>query len=149
MQLDSVRRILDLSRLLPGPYATQLLADAGADVIKVEDTDAGITRVHTADDGPRRQRAVRQRQSRQRSIAVDLKSAAGRDAFYRLVADADVVFEQFRPGVAERLEIDYETLLGVQRGPRLLLALGLRSNRAVRRARATTSTTSGSRGCSI
>jgi len=43
MQLDSVR-ILDLSRLLPGPYATQLLADAGADVIKVEDTDAGITR---------------------------------------------------------------------------------------------------------
>ena len=111
MQLDSVR-ILDLSRLLPGPYATQLLADAGADVIKVEDTDAGDYARYTPPTTDRDVSALFDSVNRgKRSIAVDLKSAAGRDAFYRLVADADVVFEQFRPGVAERLEIDYETLL--------------------------------------
>ncbi|PGF15675.1 carnitine dehydratase [Natrinema sp. CBA1119] len=111
MQLDSIR-ILDLSRLLPGPYATQLLADAGADVVKVEDTDAGDYARYTPPTTDRDVGALFDSVNRgKRSIAVDLKSAAGREAFYRLVADADVVFEQFRPGVAERLEIGYETLL--------------------------------------
>ncbi|QCW04622.1 CaiB/BaiF CoA-transferase family protein [Natrinema pallidum] len=111
MQLDSVR-ILDLSRLLPGPYATQLLADAGADVIKVEDTDRGD---YARDIPPTTGRGVgalfESVNRGKRSIALDLKSEAGREAFYELVADADVVFEQFRPGVADQLEIDYETLL--------------------------------------
>ncbi|QLK24820.1 CoA transferase [Natrinema zhouii] len=111
MQLDSIR-VLDLSRLLPGPYATQLLADAGADVVKVEDTDAG--------DYARRMPPVTDRgvgalfdgvNRGKRSVALDLKSEAGRDVFYRLVEESDVVFEGFRPGVAERLEIDYETLV--------------------------------------
>lgn len=111
MQLDSVR-VLDLSRLLPGPYATQLLADAGADVVKVEDTDAG--------DYARQMPPVTERgvgalfdgvNRGKRSVALDLKSEKGRDAFYRLVEEGDVVFEGFRPGVAERLEIDYETLV--------------------------------------
>ncbi|RZH69164.1 CaiB/BaiF CoA transferase family protein [Natrinema altunense] len=112
MQLDSVR-ILDLSRLLPGPYATQLLADAGADVIKVEDTDRGD---YARDIPPTTDRGVGALfgsvNRGKRSIALDLKSEAGREAFYELVADADVVFEQFRPGVADRLEIEYETLVG-------------------------------------
>ncbi|WP_049898870.1 CaiB/BaiF CoA-transferase family protein [Natrinema sp. J7-1] len=110
MQLDSVR-ILDLSRLLPGPYATQLLADAGADVIKVEDTDRGDYARDTPPTTVRGVGALFESVNRgKRSIALDLKSRGGREAFYELVADADVVFEQFRPGVADRLEIDDETL---------------------------------------
>lgn len=111
MRLDSVR-ILDLSRLLPGPYATQLLADAGADVVKVEDTDAGDYARHTPPTTDRGVGALFDSVNRgKRSVALDLKSGAGREAFYDLVAEADVVFEQFRPGVAERLEIGYETLV--------------------------------------
>jgi crotonobetainyl-CoA:carnitine CoA-transferase CaiB-like acyl-CoA transferase len=110
VQLDSIR-ILDLSRLLPGPYATQLLADAGADVIKVEDTEAGDYARWTLPMTDRDTGALFDSVNRgKRSVALDLKSEEGREAFYRLVGDADVVFEQFRPGVAERLEIDYETL---------------------------------------
>ncbi|ELY64982.1 CaiB/BaiF CoA transferase family protein [Natrinema versiforme] len=111
MRLDSVR-ILDLSRLLPGPYATQLLADAGADVVKVEDTDAGDYARHTPPTTDRGVGALFDSVNRgKRSVALDLKSGAGREAFYDLVEEADVVFEQFRPGVADRLEIGYETLV--------------------------------------
>ncbi|SFS87110.1 CaiB/BaiF CoA transferase family protein [Halostagnicola kamekurae] len=110
MRLDSIR-ILDLTRLLPGPYATQLFADVGADVIKVEDTDAGDYARHMPPTTDRDTGALFDSVNRgKRSVALDLKSEGGREAFYDLVADADVVFEQFRPGVAERLEIEYETL---------------------------------------
>lgn len=110
MDLSGVR-ILDLTRLLPGPYATQLLSDLGADVIKVEDTGAGdyaramlpLTDegIGTVFDGVNRGK---------RSVAIDLKASAGQEAFYKLVEHADVVFESFRPGVTERLGIDYDTL---------------------------------------
>jgi crotonobetainyl-CoA:carnitine CoA-transferase CaiB-like acyl-CoA transferase len=109
MRLTDVR-VLDLTRLLPGPYATQLLADLGADVVKVEDTDAGdyarhmpplVDGVGAVFDGVNRGK---------RSVALDLKTEAGREAFYSLVADADAVVESFRPGVVERLGVDHETL---------------------------------------
>ncbi|MFC4439083.1 MULTISPECIES: CaiB/BaiF CoA transferase family protein [Natrialbaceae] len=110
MRLDGIR-IVDLSRLLPGPYATQLLADSGAEVVKVEDTGAGD---YARSMEPRTSRgvgAIFEMVNRgKRSVAIDLKSEDGRAAFYRLVEDADVVLEGFRPGVADRLEIDYETL---------------------------------------
>jgi alpha-methylacyl-CoA racemase len=110
MRLDGVR-VLDLTRLLPGPDATQLLADAGADVVKIEDTGAGDYARHmppATDDGVG---AVFDAVNRgKRSVAIDLKDDAGRDAFYDLVADADVVIESFRPGVTERLGVDYDTL---------------------------------------
>jgi len=110
MRLDGVR-ILDLTRLLPGPYATQLLADAGADVVKLEDTGAGDYARHmppATDDGVG---AVFDAVNRgKHSVAIDLKHEDGRAAFYELVADADVVVESFRPGVTERLGVDYETL---------------------------------------
>ena len=110
MRLDGVR-VLDLTRLLPGPYATQLLADAGADVVKVEDTSAGDYARHMppyTDDGVG---AVFDAVNRgKRSVCLDLKSESAREAFYELVADADVVIEQFRPGVVERLGVDYDTL---------------------------------------
>ncbi|MFQ3318407.1 MAG: alpha-methylacyl-CoA racemase [Natronomonas sp.] len=110
MRLDGVR-VLDLTRLLPGPYATQLLADSGADVVKIEDTSAGDYARHmppTTDAGVG---AVFDAVNRgKRSVALDLKNESGREAFYDLVADADVVIESFRPGVTERLGVDYETL---------------------------------------
>jgi len=111
MRLDDVR-ILDLSRLLPGPYATQLLADLGADVIKVEDTGIGD---YARDLPPLTDRGVGRLfdavNRGKRSVGIDLKTGRGKNVFYQLATEADVVFEQFRPGVAERLDIDYETLV--------------------------------------
>ncbi len=110
MQLDGVR-VLDLSRLLPGPYATQLLADSGAEIVKIEDTGAGdyaraMEPLTTRDIG-----AIFEMVNRgKHSVAIDLKDEDGQAAFYRLVEDADVVLESFRPGVVDRLGIDYETL---------------------------------------
>jgi len=110
MRLDGVR-VLDLSRLLPGPYATQLLADAGADVIKIEDTNRGDYARYMppyTDDGAG---AIFDAVNRgKRSVAIDLKTPTGRDVFMRLVETADVVFEQFRPGVVGRLGVDYESV---------------------------------------
>lgn len=106
MHLDGVR-ILDLSGILPGPYATQLLADLGADVVKIEEPAVG--------DPARRlsfgERPLFEAVNRgKRSVGLDLKSDAGREAFYALVADADAVLEGFRPGVVDRLGVDYERL---------------------------------------
>jgi len=110
MQLDGIR-VLDLTRLLPGPYATQLLADSGAEVVKVEDTGAGDYARHMEPYTSRDVGAIFDAVNRgKRSVAIDLKRDEGREAFYRLVEDADVVFEGFRPGVVDRLEVDYETL---------------------------------------
>jgi crotonobetainyl-CoA:carnitine CoA-transferase CaiB-like acyl-CoA transferase len=110
MRLDGVR-VLDLTRLLPGPYASQLLADAGADVVKVEDTGAGDYARHMPPATEAGHGAVFDAVNRgKRSVGIDLKSDDGTEVFYRLVEDADVVFEQFRPGVVDRLGVDYDTL---------------------------------------
>ena len=96
-------RVLDLTRLLPGGYCTLLLADHGADVIKVEDTGAG--------DYARADPAAFASLNRgKRSIQLDLKSDGGRAAFLRLGADADVVIESFRPGVMDRLGVGCDVL---------------------------------------
>lgn len=113
MILDGVR-VLDLTRLLPGPYATQLLADLGADVVKVEDPDRGDyareIRPTTADGVGHIFDAVNRGK---RSVALDLTTAAGRDAFDALAADADAVLEGFSPGTAERLGVGYEDVRSV------------------------------------
>ncbi|WP_254524452.1 CaiB/BaiF CoA transferase family protein [Natrinema caseinilyticum] len=110
MQLNSIR-IVDLTRLLPGPYATQLLSDMGAEVIKIEDPDTGDYARFIEPMAPNDVGAVFSAINRgKKSVTLDLKDDEGRAAFYELIEDADVVFEQFRPGVAERLGIDYETL---------------------------------------
>jgi len=91
-------RMLDLSRQLPGPFCSTLLADLGMDVLVVAAPNdvlgAGIPFLAR----------------NKRSMTLDLKREAGRDVFLRLVAEADVVLEGFRPGVTARLGIDYETL---------------------------------------
>lgn len=110
MRLDGVR-VLDLTQFLPGPYATQLLADAGADVIKIEDTDSGDPARRMSPRTDRDVGALFSAVNRgKRSVALDLKTDASRDAFYRLVEDADAIVEQFRPGVVDRLGVDYETV---------------------------------------
>lgn len=107
MNLDGVQ-VLDLSRLLPGPYATQLLSDMGAEVIKIEDPSVGdqarYVEPYTDDGVGSLFSSVNQGK---KSVALDLKTDAGREAFLTLVEEADVVFEQFRPRVKERLGLTY------------------------------------------
>ncbi len=96
-------RVLDLTRLLPGGYCTLLLADHGAEVIKVEDTGAGD---YARADPP----SFASLNRGKRSIQLDLKSEGGRSAFLALARSADVVLESFRPGVMDRLGVGFEVL---------------------------------------
>jgi crotonobetainyl-CoA:carnitine CoA-transferase CaiB-like acyl-CoA transferase len=103
-------RVLDLSRLLPGPYCTMLLGDLGADVIKVEDVQTGDpSRWNQPRLGDQSIR-FRQLNRNKRSIAIDLKSREGREVFFKLAATADVVLEQFRPGVVDRLGVGFDNV---------------------------------------
>ena len=102
-------RILDLSRLAPGPYLTQLLADLGAEVIKVETPTAGDYARH-APASMGWGKTFEMINQGKKSIAINYRNARGREVFLRLVATADVVLEGFRPGTVERLKIDYESL---------------------------------------
>jgi alpha-methylacyl-CoA racemase len=104
-------RVLDLSRLLPGGFCSLLLADFGAEVIKVEDMGMGD---YVRADAP----AFLALNRNKRSIRVDLKSDGGREAFLRLARGADVVLESFRPGVMDRLGVGYERLR--EENPRLV-----------------------------
>ena len=116
--LDGIR-VLDLSRLLPGPFLTMVLADLGADVVKVEDPRVGdyLRQIPPAVDGISGRFLVLNRGKR--SLALDLKSEAGRAAFLRLADKADVVVESFRPGVMDRLGVGWNQLR--ERNPRLVL----------------------------
>ncbi|MDX9836341.1 MAG: CaiB/BaiF CoA-transferase family protein [Azoarcus sp.] len=112
-------RILDLTRLLPGPLATQHLADYGAEVIKIEDTGVGdYARTMGAMAGESSffyQVVNRNKQS----LRLDLKQEAGRALFLRLVETADAVVEGFRPGVMDKLGLGYAKL--AETNPRLVL----------------------------
>lgn len=105
-------RILDFSIALTGPYAATLLADQGASVVKVERPGFGdIARWIGVSVGG--MSSLYQMCNRgKRSIAVDLNSAPGRDVARRLAAEADVVIQNFRPGVMDRLELGYDDLRG-------------------------------------
>jgi crotonobetainyl-CoA:carnitine CoA-transferase CaiB-like acyl-CoA transferase len=117
--LDGLR-VLDLTRLLPGPFCTMLLADLGADVIKIEDPDGGDPLRHTpplqGDTGALFLLVNRNK----RSLALDLKTDRGRDVFLKLAERADVVVEGFRPGVMDRLGVGYAVLK--ERNARLVYA---------------------------
>ena len=108
-------RVLDCSIAMAGPFAAQRLGDLGADVIKVEPT-TGEWQRHAAAGGARGSRinvSFLSLNRNKRSIAVDLKSAEGRDILYRLVAESDVFLQNYRPGVAGRLGVDYESLRAI------------------------------------
>ncbi len=95
-------KVLDLSRLLPGPYCSMILADHGARVISVEDKrfkadDLFLTTVNRNKE----------------HMSLDLKTEEGKEIFFRLAKDADVLLEGFRPGVVQRLGVDYESVRNV------------------------------------
>ena len=98
-------RVLDLTRLLPGPFATLVLADLGADVVKVEDPRGGDwLRVLPPLRGEMSD-AYHALNRSKRSVALDLRRPEGAAALRRLAARADAVLESFRPGVMDRLGI--------------------------------------------
>jgi crotonobetainyl-CoA:carnitine CoA-transferase CaiB-like acyl-CoA transferase len=114
-------RVLDLSRMLAGPYGSMLLADMGAEVIKVEEPDGGDPmRVMGPPFLAEGESAYFLSINRnKKSIALDLTRPVGREVFLDLAARADVVWENFRPGVLERLGLTYAALTAVN--PRLIL----------------------------
>jgi crotonobetainyl-CoA:carnitine CoA-transferase CaiB-like acyl-CoA transferase len=108
-------KVLDLSRLLPGGFCSLLLADFGADVLKVEDTGMGdyirwSPPYHEGADDSAKSALFLALNRGKRSIRLDLKSDAGREVLLRLVREHDVLLESFRPGVMERLGVGYERL---------------------------------------
>lgn len=115
-------RVLDISQVMAGPFCCMLLADMGADVIKIEPPGTG--------DSTRQSMGFRMKgedspgflalNRNKRSIALDLKSDADREVLYALVKTADVLVENARPGVAGRLGMDYATLSAIN--PRLIYA---------------------------
>ncbi|MBV9287484.1 MAG: CoA transferase [Hyphomicrobiales bacterium] len=115
-------RVLDVSQVMAGPFCSMLLGDMGADVIKIEPVDGG--------DQARAAMGFRLKGSdslgfinmnrNKRSLALNLKQESARRVFYRLVETADILVENYRPGAAKRLGIDYETLKAIN--PRLVYA---------------------------
>jgi hypothetical protein len=126
-------KVLDLSQIMAGPFCCMLLGDMGADVIKIEQPGTG--------DQTRRSMGFRLKgedsggflalNRNKRSIELNLKNETGRKAFYDLVLQADIVVENYRPGVAKRLKIDYATLKDDQSRDCLCEHFGLRTDRSV------------------
>src|SRR5690606_5423024 len=113
-------RVIELARVLAGPWAGQMLADMGADVIKVENPDGGDdTRAWgppfvEGKDGENLSAAYYHATNRgKRSIAVDLKTPEGQDVVRRLVASADVVIENFKLGGLKKYGLDYDSLKAI------------------------------------
>ncbi|MFO1117029.1 MAG: CoA transferase [Beijerinckiaceae bacterium] len=110
-------KVLDFSTTIAGPYCARLLADLGADVVKIESPDGDVLRSRP----PLRNGASTawgQLNAGKRSIVLDLKKPAAIDAVHRLAEQADVLVENYRPGVMKRLGLDYPTLHAVN--PRLV-----------------------------
>jgi crotonobetainyl-CoA:carnitine CoA-transferase CaiB-like acyl-CoA transferase len=111
-------RVLDLTRLLPGPWATMLLADLGAEVLKIENPAGGDNARHAQPryETPQGSESVYfcNVNRNKRSVTLDLKDPDGVRALHALVRDADVVVENFRPGVADRLGIGYDALRAIR-----------------------------------
>ena len=115
-------RVLDVSQVMAGPYACMLLADMGADVVKVEPPDGG--------DQTRGAMGFKLKGNdsmgylnmnrNKRSIVLNLKTKAGREVLFKMVKDADILVENYRPGVVKRLGIDYAALSAIN--PKLVYA---------------------------
>jgi len=124
LPLDHIR-VLDLTRLAPGPHCTMILADLGADVIRIEEPGGGRrasverSRMTEAErTALRRLAAFNALDRNKRSITLNLKAPEAREAFHDLARGADVIVEGFRPGVAQRLGVDYDTLAALN--PRII-----------------------------
>lgn len=111
MALEGIR-VLDLTRLAPGPYCTMFLADLGADVIKIEPGGGRAAMMATAlaTEDEEVRRAHNPENRNKRSIVLNLKIKEAQEVFHKLAEKADVIIEEFRPGVVKRLNVDYETI---------------------------------------
>src|SRR5262245_20335394 len=115
--LDALR-VVDLTRYIPGPYCTMLLADLGADVVKLEEPPVGDpTRLLPAGDGEESAAHAALNRNK-RSLLVDLRSEKGVQVARRLAAGADVLVDGFRPGVLSRRGLGADTLCA--ENPRLV-----------------------------
>ena len=112
-------RVLDLSRLIPGPFATLLLADMGAAVDKIEDPGPGDYLRHFPPQIAGASGAFQALNRGKRSLVLNLKAPEGREAFLALLPQYDVLLEQFRPGVLDRLGLSHASLR--ERFPKLVL----------------------------
>lgn len=106
-------RIVDLSQMISGPLGSMILADQGADVVKVEPPSGDNTRSVATERGGMTASFLNNNRNK-RSVVLDLKRDSGREALMRLVAGTDVVLQNFRPGVADRLGIGYEAARAVR-----------------------------------
>jgi crotonobetainyl-CoA:carnitine CoA-transferase CaiB-like acyl-CoA transferase len=114
MKLEGIR-VLDLSQFLPGPHFTMMMADHGAEVLRIEAPEGEPTR----SIGARQANAsvwFRNTHRGKKSVVLDLKAPEGRAAFMRLAETADVIVEAFRPGVVDRLGVGYEAVRAVNAG---------------------------------
>ena len=111
-------RVLDLTQMLAGPYATMLLADLGADVVKVEPPRGDMTRDNPPhlDDDEAYGGYFHSVNRNKRSVVIDLKSEAGKETLRGMVADADVLVENFKVGTMDRLGLSYESLREINSG---------------------------------
>jgi alpha-methylacyl-CoA racemase len=141
-------RVLDLTRLLPGPLATLALADLGARVDKLEDPGPGDYLRHMPPQRDGTNGAFLALNRDKRAGVLDLKNPSGAAAFLRLIRAYDVVIESFRPGVLARLGLGYDALRAAN--PRLIVCAitGYGQTGRSSTARGTTSTTSRARACS-
>ncbi|MDR6391648.1 CaiB/BaiF CoA transferase family protein [Paraburkholderia phenoliruptrix] len=114
-------RVLDVSQVMAGPFACMMLADLGADVIKVEPPEGDQTRSSMGFKmkGPDSMGFLNLNRNK-RSVTLDLKSDEGREMFYKLAKTADVIVENYRPGVVQRLRIDYESIKAIN--PKIVYA---------------------------
>src|SRR5262245_1764147 len=123
LPLDGIR-VVDLSRVLAGPFATMLLADLGADVVKVEPPDGDATRQRGppgwGDPSDHRSAYFASVNRNKRSVVLDLRTDAGRATCDRLLATADLLVHNYRPATAERLGLATDALR--RRHPRLVVA---------------------------
>lgn len=111
-------RVIDFSRLLPGPWATQMLGEMGAEVIKVEQPGIGDPSRHSGPLYKKNSVYFNAVNANKRSIVLDLSKEQGRAIVHKLLRDVDVAVESFRPGVARKLGMDYATLRALN--PRLI-----------------------------
>lgn len=115
MALDGVK-VLDLTRLLPGAFATQILADMGADVLKVEQPGRGDYNRTFAPVAREESGSFLLLNRNKRSLTLNLKTEAGKAILRDLVREADILIEGFRPGVMDRLGVGYDSLRAINRG---------------------------------
>ena len=119
MQLDGVR-VIDLTRILSGPFCSMFLADMGAEVIKVEDPDGGDPVREQGEKVNGYSLYFANFNRNKRSIVLDLRSDVGKAALRRLIARADVLVDNYRPGVLDKIGLDRETLRAIK--PDLIVA---------------------------